>query len=77
MRIDAQTVLTALLVMGALAFLARKWWPMLRSLVAGQPAAGCGASAAQASTCGNGCGSCGSASASRKDHRVNVVRRPR
>ena len=77
MRIDVQTVLTALLVMGALVFLERKWWPMLRSLVAGQRAAGSGASPAQASSCGSGCGGCGSAAAGRKDHRVNVVRRPR
>jgi len=64
------------IVLLAAAYLARRWWPTLASLLGLKSAATAGQAA-----CGQpagACQQCGSAGdAPRRDHRITVVRRPK
>jgi len=68
-----QNLIALALVLGAAAYLARRWWPALSSLLGRDAQAGKAGGAA----CGQGaCQQCGSAGAApQKDHRIVIVRR--
>lgn len=71
-----QNLITLALVLGATAYLARRWWPALSSLLGRQARTG---KAAGGEACGQGAGACkqcGSSGATpQKDHRIVIVRR--
>lgn len=75
MHTDWQTLLTLAIGLAAAAYLAWRWWPKRSG--SGQAQAACGsdgAKAAAASSCGSGCGQCGSGGPTPvKDHRVTIV----
>lgn len=82
MHADWQSIVTLAIGLLAAAYLARRWWPGIKGLLA--PAAAtsspsltaCGTAKAPAASCSSGCGNCGSAgTAPAKDHRVHVVKR--
>ncbi|MGC4062723.1 MAG: hypothetical protein QM749_18520 [Aquabacterium sp.] len=88
MHTDWQTIATLAIGAGALAYVARRWWPGLAGLFNKAPAApradtgggACGQIDAPASSgsCGSGCGNCGQATTPARDHReqrVHIVRR--
>lgn len=81
MRTDWQSIVTMAICLMAAAYLARRWWPGIKGLLA--PAAtaapaermACGSAVAPSASCGSGCGSCGSSAATpAKDHRIHIVR---
>lgn len=80
MRIDWQALVTVAIGLAAALYLARRWWPGLRSLLGGrhanETATACGAPQPPSpdSSCGSGCGNCGHSATAAKDHRVHVVR---
>lgn len=81
MRTDWQSIVTLAIGLLAAAYLARRWWPGIKGLLAPVVATSspgvtaCGTATAPAASCSSGCGNCGSASAaSAKDHRVHIVR---
>jgi len=60
----------------ALGYLIKRWWPSWKALFKPSSAgASCGAPAHTASTCGSGCGQCGSSSAATKEHRIQITKR--
>ncbi len=82
MRTDWQSIATLVIGLMAAAYLARRWWPGIKGLLA--PAAttptsgltACGTATAPAASCSSGCGNCGSANAAPgQDQRVHVVKR--
>ncbi|TAK93622.1 MAG: hypothetical protein EPO09_12150 [Aquabacterium sp.] len=82
MRTDWQSIVTMAICLMAAGYLARRWWPGLKGLLAPAPAASpsgltaCGTATAPSASCSSGCGNCGStAAAPGKDHRIHVVKR--
>lgn len=64
----------------ALVYLGRRWWPSMRALIKPEASGpGCdrpGQGQPSGTSCGSGCGQCGSAAPRvAKDHRVHVVKR--
>lgn len=69
-----QNLIALALVLGAAAYLARRWWPALSSLLGRDAQAGKAGGAACGQ--GGGCKQCGSSGAApQKDHRIVIVRR--
>lgn len=70
-----QNLIALALVLGAAAYLARRWWPALSSLL-GRDAQAVGKMGDAACGQGSGCKQCGSSGAApQKDHRIVIVRR--
>jgi hypothetical protein len=70
-----QDLITLAVVLGSVAYLARRWWPALNSLLGRDATAGKTGGAA----CGQGAGACKQCGSSgdtpQKDHRIVIVRR--
>lgn len=80
MHPDWQTLVTLAIGLVAALYLARRWWPGLRNLLASSTtppsAAACPSqqAASPAASCGSGCGNCGHQGTPAKDHRIQVIR---
>jgi len=84
MRSNWQTLVTLAMGLAAALYLARRWWPGLRSLFAAPtatpPATACSTHQmpSPGASCGGGCGNCGhNVTIPTKDHRIQVVRTKR
>ena len=62
----------------ALGYLLKRWWPSWTAMIKPSTAtSGCHNGDTTSSSCGSGCGQCGSANApARKDHRIHIVKTP-